>query len=98
MCLEKRAFYRVISGIHASINIHLSAEYVVSGGSEPEFGPNLNEFVRRFDAATTNGQGIREYSLSLLCNLYLNLKNNYNNNKKQDRSLFQGYQLLGVMV
>ena len=23
----------------------------------PTFGPNLNEFVRRFDAATTNGQG-----------------------------------------
>jgi ERO1-like protein beta len=25
--------------------------------SSHEFGPNLNEFVRRFDTATTNGQG-----------------------------------------
>jgi hypothetical protein len=33
----------------------------VSGGrgeDKPKFGPNLNEFVRRFDAATTNGQGV----------------------------------------
>ena len=30
MCLEKRAFYRVISGLHSSINIHLSAEHVVT--------------------------------------------------------------------
>ena len=34
---------------------------VTSGGGrgedKPKFGPNLNEFVRRFDAATTNGQG-----------------------------------------
>ena len=25
---------------------------------EPKFGPNLNEFVRRFDATTTNNQGV----------------------------------------
>ena len=31
MCLEKRAFYRIISGLHASINIHLSAKYLLSG-------------------------------------------------------------------
>lgn len=31
MCLEKRAFYRAISGLHASINIHLSAQYLLSG-------------------------------------------------------------------
>ena len=29
-CLEKRAFFRLISGMHASINIHLSAEYLLS--------------------------------------------------------------------
>lgn len=58
MCLEKRAFFRLISGLHASINIHLSAQYIISGGSSnPKFGPNLNEFVRRFDTASTNGQG-----------------------------------------
>ena len=31
MCLEKRAFFRIISGMHSSINIHLSALYLVSG-------------------------------------------------------------------
>nr|XP_020480820.1 ERO1-like protein alpha [Monopterus albus] len=28
-CVEKRAFYRLISGLHASINIHLSARYLL---------------------------------------------------------------------
>ena len=30
-CLEKRVFYRVISGLHASINVHVSAEYLIEG-------------------------------------------------------------------
>lgn len=57
MCLEKRAFFRIVSGLHASINIHVSAKYLIPGGKKATFGPNLNEFVRRFDSATTNGQG-----------------------------------------
>jgi hypothetical protein len=72
MCLEKRAFFRILSGMHSSINIHLSALYRVSGKStsSPEFGPNLNEFVRRFDTATTNGQEIaRIVCLMKLCYL-----------------------------
>ncbi|XP_054270587.1 ero1-like protein [Macrosteles quadrilineatus] len=61
MCLEKRVFYRVISGIHSSINIHLSAKYllsdigVINGGGR--WGPNLVEFERRFSPETTNGEG-----------------------------------------
>ena len=31
MCLEKRVFYRMMSGLHASINIHLSALYLFKG-------------------------------------------------------------------
>ena len=31
MCLEKRVFYRLISGLHSSINIHLCAKYLLSG-------------------------------------------------------------------
>ena len=31
MCLEKRAFYRLVSGMHASINTHLSAIYLMCG-------------------------------------------------------------------
>ena len=33
MCLEKRVFYRMMSGLHASINIHLSAIYLFKGKS-----------------------------------------------------------------
>ena len=31
MCLEKRIFYRLISGLHASINLHLSAMWYFPG-------------------------------------------------------------------
>lgn len=54
LCMEKRTFYRLISGLHSSINIHLSANYLFRGG---EFRPNLKEFHRRFDAELTHGQG-----------------------------------------
>lgn len=76
MCLEKRAFYRLISGMHSSINVHLSANYISSGNvpgavtckssrpfssgalsNNPKFGPNLNEFIKRFDSSTTGGRG-----------------------------------------
>ncbi len=66
LCLEKRAFYRVVSGLHSSITVHLCANYLIQGAdktplflvSESEkFGPNLEEFQRRFDPSRTNGQG-----------------------------------------
>ncbi|MPC23513.1 Ero1-like protein [Portunus trituberculatus] len=44
MCLEKRAFYRAVSGLHSSINIHLSARYLLSeltGGEGPKRLKNL---------------------------------------------------------
>lgn len=64
MCLEKRVFYRAISGLHASINIHLCAKYLKSsnlqiefGPSKLEWGPNIQEFVKRFSPESTNGEG-----------------------------------------
>src|SRR5699024_5012267 len=61
MCLEERVFYRSISGLHASINIHLCAQYLLSEGSlvEPKgkWGPNLSEFHGRFSKETTSGEG-----------------------------------------
>ncbi|XP_057318709.1 ero1-like protein [Microplitis mediator] len=64
MCLEKRAFYRVISGLHASINIHLSAKYLLSSQDgmtfvreSGEWGPNLPEFQRRFSPDMTGNEG-----------------------------------------
>ncbi|KAK4871679.1 hypothetical protein RN001_015803 [Aquatica leii] len=65
MCLEKRAFYRAISGLHTSINIHLCAKYLKTqsaGGlsltsPKGEWGPNIDEFIRRFSISRTNGEG-----------------------------------------
>lgn len=48
LCYEERLFYEAISGLHASINIHLCAEYP-SNGLIKSFEPNLKEFLRRFD-------------------------------------------------
>ncbi|KAL2304106.1 hypothetical protein Nmel_009398 [Mimus melanotis] len=66
VCVEKRAFYRLISGLHASINIHLSARYLLQDSwSEKKWGPNITEFQQRFDEVLTRGEGPRR-----LKNLY----------------------------
>ena len=59
MCLEKRVFYRVISGMHASINTHLSAQFLFKGNgiTKPSWGVNVKEFKKRFDPERTKGQG-----------------------------------------
>ncbi|KAK7929832.1 hypothetical protein WMY93_006227 [Mugilogobius chulae] len=62
VCGEK-SFYRLISGLHASINIHLSARYLLNGkliltcGFEKKWGPNVTEFQTRFDSELTQGEG-----------------------------------------
>ncbi|KAL1131241.1 hypothetical protein AAG570_010859, partial [Ranatra chinensis] len=65
MCLEKRVFYRVISGLHTSINIHLCSNYLLSekmnlgvlGNEAGKWGQNLEEFRRRFSPESTGGEG-----------------------------------------
>lgn len=64
MCLEKRAFYRVVSGLHASINIHLCAKYLLSATDTLDavsmggkWGPNLQELLLRFAPEETGGEG-----------------------------------------
>ncbi|XP_011306017.1 ero1-like protein isoform X2 [Fopius arisanus] len=65
MCLEKRAFYRVVSGLHASINIHLCSKYLLSHQDQTlslvsgptEWGPNLEEFQKRFSPEWTGDEG-----------------------------------------
>ncbi|KAF4529715.1 hypothetical protein B566_EDAN015344 [Ephemera danica] len=64
MCLEKRTFYRVVSGLHSSINIHLSYQYLLSDKSSfglpspgGTWGPNLAEFYRRFSPEHTEAEG-----------------------------------------
>uniref|UniRef100_A0A3Q2P701 ERO1-like protein alpha n=1 Tax=Fundulus heteroclitus TaxID=8078 RepID=A0A3Q2P701_FUNHE len=58
-CVEKRAFYRLISGLHASINVHLSAQYFLDGEAwyQRKWGHNISEFRRRFDSDLTAGEG-----------------------------------------
>lgn len=58
-CIEKRAFFRLISGLHTSINIHLSARYYFAGKNiwEGRWDINPAEFQRRFDPKTTGGLG-----------------------------------------
>lgn len=57
-CVEKRAFYRLVSGLHSSINIHLSARYLLQDNwFQKQWGHNVTEFQQRFDAELTNGEG-----------------------------------------
>ncbi|KAM9886764.1 hypothetical protein OXX69_013619, partial [Metschnikowia pulcherrima] len=44
-CVEKNLFYRLISGMHASIAVHLSNEYL--DPATETFGPNLKVFMER---------------------------------------------------
>ena len=76
MCLEKRVFFRVVSGLHSSITIHLTANYPLKKEPSTPFlkasdtwGPNLELFHQRFDPETTNGQG--PYWLKNLYFVYL---------------------------
>ncbi|XP_045183608.2 ERO1-like protein alpha isoform X4 [Mercenaria mercenaria] len=60
LCLEKRAFYRMVSGLHTSINIHLCHNYLFPASTcygKEEWGLNLEEFQQRFDHAQTDGRG-----------------------------------------
>ena len=60
LCIEKRAFYRLISGLHSSISLHLCEFYKFSCQGifgKGEWGVNLNEFYRRFNPVGTDEQG-----------------------------------------
>ncbi|XP_016105620.1 ERO1-like protein alpha [Sinocyclocheilus grahami] len=58
LCVEKRAFFRLISGLHASINIHLSARYLLDENwFEMKWSHNVSEFQLRFDKELTEGEG-----------------------------------------
>lgn len=53
VCLEQRAFYRLISGLHSSINVHLCSNYLVSEKKDfmaPNgiWGRNIDEFKKRY--------------------------------------------------
>ena len=47
-CLEKRVFYRIISGMHASISTHLCHDYL--NKTTGEWGPNLQCYQQRLQS------------------------------------------------
>lgn len=60
LCIEKRVFYRLISGLHASISLHLCEYHKSSCGAVfgmEEWKFNVNEFYRRFNPNSTQQQG-----------------------------------------
>ena len=44
---ESLLFYRIISGVHASISLHLAKDYLLDESAHV-WGPNWEEFERRF--------------------------------------------------
>uniref|UniRef100_A0A8C5TBD4 ERO1-like protein alpha n=1 Tax=Malurus cyaneus samueli TaxID=2593467 RepID=A0A8C5TBD4_9PASS len=85
VCVEKRAFYRLISGLHASINIHLSARYLLQDTwSEKKWGPNVTEFQQRFDEVLTRGEGALSKVLPFFERPGFQL---YTGNKSQDTEM-----------
>lgn len=59
LCIEKRAFYRLLSGLHTSISIHLCHKYKFPCTflRSEEWGINLDEFYFRFNPVSTDNQG-----------------------------------------
>ena len=55
--------------MHCCVDIDVSLCTCISGGEKPKFGPNTSEFVRRFDAGTTEGQGICTLISDLYCSV-----------------------------
>jgi len=62
LCLEEKTFYRIISGLHSSITVHLCSAYLLQSenalmGKPAVWGRNTQEFMRRFDPKLTGGKG-----------------------------------------
>jgi len=57
MCREKRAFYKLVSGLHSSISIHLCTNYLLEDRDKPVWGKNFKEFQKRFSPETTFNEG-----------------------------------------
>ncbi len=51
-CSEERVFYRLISGMHASISCHLSSDYLLDE-QKGIWGPNMTEFKQRLGTPET---------------------------------------------
>jgi ERO1-like protein alpha len=62
LCLEQKTLNRIVSGLHSSITIHVTRNYLLQEenifkGMPAVWGPNYMEFKRRFDPSLTGGLG-----------------------------------------
>jgi len=48
MAFSERVLYRMLSGMHSSINIHISETYYPPSKLRPTWEPNLDKFARNF--------------------------------------------------
>lgn len=71
-CLEKRVFYRVISGMHSSISMHLCWDYL--NQTTGEWSPNLDCFINRFNGHKERLQNIY-FNYALLVRAVAKLRN-----------------------
>ncbi|CAG8584529.1 937_t:CDS:2, partial [Funneliformis mosseae] len=56
VCFEKRVYYRLISGLHSSISIHICDEYL--NQTTGQWGPNLECFINRIGSHPERLQNI----------------------------------------
>ena len=81
MCMEKRVFYRIVSALHATINLHVAAHYPLPSPpaylslsaslapAAPLWRANATLFARFFSPESTFGEGpqwLKMYILLLL--------------------------------
>ncbi|TGZ84303.1 endoplasmic oxidoreductin [Ascodesmis nigricans] len=71
-CLEKRVFYRVISGMHSSISMHLCWDFL--NQTTGQWGPNLDCFINRFSGHRDRLQNIY-FNYALLVRAVNKLRN-----------------------
>lgn len=71
-CLEKRVFYRVISGMHSSISMHLCWDYL--NQTTGEWAPNLDCFINRFNGHKDRLQNIY-FNYAILVRAVAKLRN-----------------------
>ncbi|EPS40975.1 hypothetical protein H072_5117 [Dactylellina haptotyla CBS 200.50] len=72
-CLEKRVFYRVISGMHASISMHLCYDFL--NQTTGEWGPNLQCYKDRLHAYPDRIQNMY-FNYAILLRAVAKLRNN----------------------
>jgi hypothetical protein len=64
-CSEERVFYRLISGMHASISCHLSSDYLLDE-QKGIWGPNMTEFRQRLGTPETRCDRVLQWLLLLV--------------------------------